>query len=264
MRIRNVLGKNIDEAKMLANYYKHLLDRNTNNTSGYGILDEKGNILDARSDLYYYIVDMRGFNRFPLQVSHEDYENLKGKKLYHGANMLTHHNYHRGEGISGSGIYIAPDQNEAFKYTKIDNPGKPTEWNRDKILEMKFSGRVIDELTLRRLAIEVSGDMELRTDLMAVEDVDKIKRLRDFVKKNIKDKKQAKSFLRVFYENESLLGIVLGYDATEVYKRDWGTAHLVVFNRGKITVKESEVKRFCEKSTRYQSGAYSFENTEKI
>ena len=259
---------NNEKLERLFRYYEYLVDEFKKNPKPLYDTREAGNRNEIRYRLFEYMTSLYGVDGFPTIVSDEEYNDINcpvyyhGYKDYdHGANFLVHHNYHRGEGVDGDGFYVATNKSQAYRYTKIDNIHNKSEWDMGKVLEVKFQGkkRMLD-LHLKNLAFVVGEGEKVTEDEATEEEVEKINELYSYLKTTSASEDVKKGFLKTIWMNESLLAIYLGADYIEVYDRDFNLSHLVILNRGKVVVKESEKNRFCGKSKHYKSGAYDYKD----
>ena len=227
---------------------------------------EAGNPNTLKCRIFEFATSLFSRGDFPQILSNDEYQELNSGLLYHGyrdfdhgANMICHFNYHRGQGMYGCGLYVKDDKNKAFAYTKFDNLGDVNEWNIDKVLEMKYlSEKSIINLKLKNLSTLVSGGKDVSSVTTDRQEINNINDIYEFVKTEIQDEYMGKKFLRMFDLDPSILALYLGYDRVDIYNRDFVFDQAILLDRGKVVVNENEAKKFIEKSDHYKSGSFDF------
>ena len=242
---------------------------------------------------------MRGFNRFPLQVSHEDYSNLKGKTLYHGstheeynASYLWDHQFHYGEGLYGNGYYTSTDKKDAVDYTtkgdvlcdennllklKLVSLNYISEPELEKIIDALIAGekngykinphRTVDDF-FETYGYTKKSEELLNTKLypalyrLEIERAKAYKELLAFVDAmTLCDESYSryKFASDLFCDNPSIVAAFLGFDATKINKKSH--THYIIHNRSAVIVDEKEVDRVMRLAGKNYNGL-KYENND--
>ena len=228
--------------------------------------DEKGNTFNPKSRFFSYLVAAREFGGFPTILTDGKFQGVKKKQIYHGFHEFDHgdgllldFNYHQGV-FGAQGTFFTELKDEAATYTwvldEVDGCVKP---NRDKIMRAKI---VSDNSCTREdmMGIRQSFDKAGVDAIENPEDREKISELYDFcfnqTTPNVFDKEADEinryNFFKAILNHDYTLAVFLGYDYMICYDWDRNYNHYVLFNRAKMIVPESDMKRFCENSQGYQ------------
>ena len=212
-----------------------------------------------------YLINLYDYNSFPKVISDENFETLNSTIFYRGvadinhhANMLCDYDYHCGSGARGCGIYISEKQSIAQDYTKGNN---------ENILTLKFTGTALpgnEHDKLRKYfdisILEINKKIKFyKPQSIKSEDKEKLDYLIEYYKALPSSEEQ--SILRniVSYE-PPFLPIYLGYDANGM---EWGegkdTEVLMILNRSKIIISQSEFDRITSASKNYKGGVINFD-----
>ena len=214
--------------------------------------NSKGNIINVTHEIFDFVIDLFEYNRFPQVEKDEDYKNFASKEYYRGVKNIDHHgnilvdyNYHRGIGIFGNGIYSTPDLHKATLYTKR---------NPHNLLTFKFSGKIAYPRDDTNYTDYICGRIKKGNfKFQSHDEEEKIDTLKKFYD-SLSNTAEKEDFKNVFfYRDPSIFKIFLGYDA--LYSQD----NLIVFNRKKMLISQSEYDRICEASTYYKNGIIDFE-----
>lgn len=220
-----------------------------------------------RKEVFPFMVELFDLSKFPQVVSDEEFDKIKSENLYRGvrdsehvANTLCDFNYHYGTGIN-DGLYASNDKKIAFAYTSKKIPEKTEE----RVLKFKLDPttkicRIQDINAASTHMLIAYLDTSLQYDVLVNRSSEKFKdypncaqirqRIEDFVcyASKIKEKRDLNIIYNTFYYEESNLAVYLGFDAMQVTPDN-----IVIFNREKIMVPQSEFDRFVSKSKGYNS-----------
>ena len=263
----------------IENVYKMFLDIQSEKIENYvnvvkicrnTYCDDRGNSCDLRSRFFSYLVELHNFGGFPTVVEDEKFENINSQEIYHGfrefdhgAQLLTDWNYHVGV-YGAQGTFFTDFKDEAIRYTavvdKSINTGKT---DKEKVLRAKILSEnpcVREDIMGIRYAMQ-NFDIEAIDNLG---DREKMQKLYDFCFKQ-KSKVQfdpeidmcnRQMFFRSIIDHMYTLALYLGYDSMVCYDDQMDYNHYVLFDRSKMVVPESEVKKFCDKSKNYQGNEF--------
>ena len=204
-------------------------------------------------EIFKYMVSLSGFNGLPSVVSDKKFNTIKSPVIYRGVdkmayaqNLLTENNYHHGKGYA-NGIFTTNKKNIALSYTRdinwIEiylnklNQTKPV--NPDNIISLKVekASKIPYQL------LEIFAKEIMHGDFNNIENETKIKLLNfvNFVY-SIENNEECLRFLNIFLQDLSKLAIYLGYDCISEPNG------VIILNRGKIAVSQSEFDRIKEVS----------------
>jgi len=228
-------------------------------------VDELGNINNVLNKFYHFLVDYYNYNKHPKIVSDEAYEKIKLQEVYHGftkfshpATLLTHWNYHYGQGVM-PGFYSTNYFEHAKKYTLDEE--KFGFLNKNKVMKFKLNSKKsisIDD-------INVLTDYVFYPKMMNMEnyeeDKEKIDELRNFIVQ--RDPNNAHDFLSLF-KSGSILGIYLGYDTIIHKNHQNGLVYKIGLNRANMIIPKSEAERFMRRGKSFKKGVLNFIEDDEI
>lgn len=238
---------------------------------------------DKRYRLFCYVTDLMDKNGLPLVLPDRKYKHCIGQKLYRGvydvnfnASTLADFDYHKGDGIGCLGIYATDDEKKALYFSQryyFYNKNKP---NKHDVVTFKLNrdSKIIDYDSL----IEICNELRDFADKKRLT-LKELYSQKKFTKKcannkpldeAFESKQRLKYFLREIYKtnkklyeaitsSKSTMAILLGFDAIEMNEED----NVVILNRGKIIVSESEYKRITDASKNYKGGVIDFDEKQE-
>lgn len=218
--------------------------------------DEYGNRKIILDSLYHFLVDYRGFNKFPKIVTDIKYEELDEPEIYHGfkafdhgASLLTDFNYHYGYGYI-NGIFFTDKENISLRYTRQKGE---IPMDMDRILRVKLlSDNHMDFDELEQIKLSPPNDLPENTSPQIKQ---KIIELYDFFRE-LESRGINSDDFREYMLKMSTFAVYLGLD----YLTEKNYGHSIVYNRGIIAASEDEFYRFCENSEHYTNGVFDFYN----
>ena len=282
-KIYNELGLDMkQELDIIFKYYKKLRD---DYNSGEFVdktyeQDEACNYNTIMDKLFYFIIDLRGYNKVPLVVSDEEFEkdlreNTR-KTVYHGfeefsygANFLWDFYYHYGDGGYGAGFYTTRDSMETLSYTA--NKDRADENKVLKMIINSKNGVNIAEIEALARNLTYNMNAEYNRDLVVGEDVyngemnlsdseaeefiqrektrrEMFKALCEYIREHFPSASENDYLTYGLFSNASILCAYLGFDYATRVGRD--SEHFLVFNRGVVETSESEFKRFVSNAVK--------------
>ena len=217
----------------------------------------------GEDELFGIITNLFGFNKLP-KVAKSEFDVSKFKVMYRGAPKKTYHanllldteDRYYGTGDHGHGVY-GTDDRAISKYYARGNEGEG-----DELAFYLIGAQVGTEKFIRRVSDYLKGKTQ---DYRSVYDftynfengqkepldsqytANRIKWLDEYIKQ-IQDPELKQLFLNVICRDFGKMGILLGYDAFVVY--DGSAGNVVVLNRNKITVTQSEYNRIYDAEER--------------
>ena len=222
----------------------------------YNVYDRFRNKFCVPIRFYSYMIGLRGFDKFPMFLSNDDYDNLEKRKIYHGfkefehgASFLTDWNYHYGTG-GAIGTYFSDNKEEALEYAR--HVSDMTDGAPDKILESKIiSSNGIEHLNLLHISDYIKNSRDMNLDELRVSSSVKNKILKfiEFKNQFNQNDKDFQNFMKVF--QVPMLGVYLGYDYI-YYDSITDNKHFVILNRSAIAVSEKNFYWFTDKSKSYK------------
>ena len=227
--------------------------------------DDRGNTFDPKSRFFSYLIALRDFGGFPTVLPDGKYYRVNSKQIYHGfreyehgAQLLTDFNYH--VGIFGAqGTFFTECKDEAVTYTwKYCEDKDQTVADKGKILRAKI---VSDNSCTREDIMwirQVLEDMEF-DKIENEKDRQKMFELYEFCFKQKSkivfdedyDRMNRICFYNALLGHDYTLAVFLGYDNMICYDDQRDYNHYVLFNRAKMIVPASDVKKFCDNSKNY-------------
>lgn len=221
--------------------------------------------------VFAFATDLVHNNAFPEVVSDKAYKNLNSTPLYRGvnsidkhANLLVDYDYHYGDGLYATGIYASKSLKEAMEYAKNKNDVLRFKLSDDaKVVDFNgdYDGAMISNLYSAIVWHPNQTAIERFNELNKDVDLDK---LDPEMKQNIltildyfNDKDKMFDFTMDIFDNQSTVATLLGIDAVVL-----GNSMLIL-NRGKMVVSESEFKRVTNRSKLYKGGVINFEQKQE-
>lgn len=247
--------------EVMYHYYKHLINDPKVIKDKIIIMvkkkdvDKLGNLNSAVNKFYQFMVDYYNYNKFPKIVSDEKYNQIPIKETYHGftslshpATLLTHWNYHYGQGII-PGFYSTDVFEHAKRYTVKDEYWGFT--RNERVMKMKY----LAQKSISLQEIEIMASYLFHPEMINLkkhpEEKKKIDELRSFAVK--KDPVNAHDFLTLFL-SDAILAIYLGYDSIICDKSMKNVEYLISLDRAKIVLSLSEAKRFMKHGKSFKNG----------
>ena len=241
-----------EEIKMIWNYYKSVEPDYNSKVVAQMIKESRFASRDFKT--FNYMIDLFGYNAFPSVKKDFEYTWLETPTYYrgvedpkHNAQTLADFDYHRGIGVRGCGLYASKELQETYRIYANDDP--------HSVLEFK-----LDDNTRIVSCFKLS---DIISSLNETDDFDKIdvpkgncEAIYQFIKEL--DPEERQYFTAMLDVDPSKLAILLGYDAVKIDFRNCN--HIIVLNRGKMVVRESEYKRITDSSKIYKNGFVDFEN----
>lgn len=203
--------------------------------------------------IFTYFVNLCKANRFPQVLSDDDFDELKtpieyrgAREIDHHANLLCDYDYHYGYGIYGSGTYITDDLFRARKYAYN---------NATNVMVFKFIGKVLDKKHIRTYEKFLFNLIDEKPQDVIIEDAEDKRKLEIIANyyyhiKSNKDKEFFKYL--IILKDYSIIPLFLGYDAID-------NNCLIILNREKIVISQSEFDRITSASKNYKGGIIDFE-----
>lgn len=216
----------------------------------------------GEDELFGIITNLFGFNKLP-KVERNEFKLETFKEMYRGApkktfhaNLLVDKDRYFGTGDHGHGVYATDDHGISRYYARNGQVGGD---------EMRFyliGAQVGTERLIRRVGDYLKGKIpDYRPSYGEVIDfktgkpepldfeysANRVKWLEEFIS-GIQDEELKKLFLNVICRDYGKMAILLGYDAFVVYDKSAG--NVVILNRNKITVAQSEYDRIYDDEER--------------
>lgn len=251
----------MNEFNQIYDTYLALMDRDYDPDFKY---DKLKNVNDTKDQFFYFLLNFYGKNKRTQFFKDEYFDDVQGvtmfhgfRKAEHGANFLWDDVYHYGSGTLCLGFFTTNSYEEACDYSYYNS-------RMIDPLEMKISyENMIDMKILTRLC-DALYKKEINKSKFRIDD-EKLQKLCEL--KNFINSTNDKHFLRILTENPTSLAVVLGFDSVKM--RVGSDTYIVVLNRGKISVCESDVKRFlrlagnnyCDKEKLVVGGSNDYERT---
>ena len=258
----------MDELKQIYEYYLEMTkDENLENSEFYGVYSGIGDnrIVELSRRVFGYMVDLKGFNKFPALLKDINFIFRKGRTLYHGfkefdhgAQFLNDWNYHYGIGVRSSGFYLTNLKMEAKTFTVPIDSGRFADGS--KIMSFKLSskkGVKIETLDYYKSLIE-----EGKTQFAFEEDREKLTELYTFFNE-LKPKKKPKTtkeeFKNIFLKNLGNIAVYLGYEYIVNKPQNFNDlkgyigTYTIVLNRGALVADQKENEIFIKNSNKYEN-----------
>lgn len=225
----NYLDK--DYLDKVIEYYKQIRKKERN-----GEIEKLSNI-QLEKLLFSFMIQLKGFDGFPVVMKDEMYSALPTHEYYRGTKSLDYHgnilcdfNYHKGVGCYSSGLYFARSGDRALHYCRFE---------ADNVMRVKIdeNAKIADTNTLMQ----------------------NFEELIKYFKDNLYYK-NASELIKLFRMDMAKIALVYGYDGVYIGELN----DISILNRSSIIVCEKEQKRILSKCKYYRpNGTINFEEKYK-